>query len=79
MLKEKSERKREFIRIYQFHSFDKLCDVPVKTFYCFDGTYIQYDSDNDIYFKILSAEEHLEKMKTHFLDIIEELERTRSS
>lgn len=79
MLKEKSERKREFIRIYQFHSFDKLCHVPVKTFYCFDGTYIQYDSDNDIYFKIHSAEEHLEKMKTHFLDIIEELERTRSS
>ena len=78
-MKEKNERKREFIRIYQFYSFDKLCHVPVKTFYYFDGTYIQYDSDNDTYFKIFSAEEYLEKMKTHFFDIIEELESTRSS
>lgn len=44
-----------------------------------DGTYIQYDNDGDIYFKILSIEEYLEKIETIFFDIIQELKTARSS
>ena len=44
-----------------------------------DGTYIQYDNDGDIYFKILSIEEYLEKIETIFFYIIQELKTARSS
>ena len=44
-----------------------------------DGTYIQYECDSDMYFKALSAEKYLEKIKTHVIDITEELKSNRSS
>ena len=34
---------------------------------------IQYNSDGDTYHKAISAVEHLKKVETHFIDMIEEL------
>ena len=51
---------------------------PVTTNESFDDAYIQDDSNSDTYFNTPSAEQNLEKMKTRFIDIIEELKRTRS-
>ena len=45
----------------------------------FNGTYLQYCSDSDAYFKSLLLKKYFEKMKTHFIDIIGELKSTRSS
>ena len=49
----------------------------MKTIESFSGTHIQYDSVGDAYFKFLSLKKYLEKIATHFIDIIEELESTR--
>ena len=58
-----------------------LCEERhiLKTIKSSDGTHIQQDSDGDAYFKVLSLRRCLEKMKTHFIAVIEELKRTRSS
>lgn len=37
--------------------------VPMKTIESLDGTYIQYDSDDETYFRVLSVEEYLKKKK----------------
>ena len=35
----------------------------MKTIESLDGTYIQYDSDDETYFRVLSVEEYLNKKK----------------
>ena len=35
----------------------------MKTIESLDGTYIQYDSDDETYFRVLSVEEYLKKKK----------------
>lgn len=37
--------------------------IPMKTIESLDGTYIQYDSDDETYFRVLSVEEYLKKKK----------------
>ena len=49
--------------------------LPTKTIESFVGTYIQYVSDGDTYFKALLVKEYLMEMKTHFIDVIEEIKR----
>ena len=41
--------------------------------------YIQYGSNGDAYFKLLSTEKYIKEIKIRFTDIIEELRNTRSS
>lgn len=52
--------------------------ILVKTIEMGDGTYSQYDNDEDTYFKAILIEEYFEKMKTYFTDIKKELKSTRS-
>ena len=53
--------------------------IPIKAILSSDGSYIQYDNEGDAYFKSLSLKKCLEKMKTHIIEIIEELNSARSS
>ena len=48
--------------------------IPVKTIERFDGTYIQHHSYGT-YIQTFTAEEYLVKMKTHFINIIENLQK----
>ena len=43
--------------------------IPVKTKVISNGTYIQYEGDGDTYFKELSLENYLKKMR-YMIDII---------
>ena len=54
-------------------------NIQVKTIENPNGTYIQGDSDGDMYLKALSLTEYIESIKTHFIDIIEEIKYTGSS
>ena len=51
----------------------------MKTIENFGCTYIQYGSNVDAYFKLLSTEKYIKEIKIRFTDIIEELRNTRSS
>ena len=51
----------------------------MKTIENFGCTYIQYGSNGDAYFKLLSTEKYIKEIKIRFTDIIEELRNTRSS
>lgn len=51
----------------------------MKTIENFGCTYIQYGSNGDAYFKLLSIEKYIKEIKIRFTDIIEELRNTRSS
>ena len=52
--------------------------ILVKTIEMGDGTYSQYDNDEDTYFKAILIEEYFQKMKTYLTDIKKELKSTRS-
>ena len=53
--------------------------IPIKRKERFNGTYIECESDGDTYFKQLSLGQYLDKMRKHFVDIIEELKSRRFS
>ena len=53
--------------------------IPIKTIENYDATYIQHESDGDTYFDVSSLKNYLERMKSHFINIIEDLKSTRSS
>ena len=55
------------------------CHTVTKTIESSDGTFIQYYSNGDSYYKVLSAEDYLKNIKTQFTYIIEELKSTGSS
>ena len=42
----------------------------MKTIESLDGTYIQYDSDDETYFRVLSVEEYLKKKKLKFIVVL---------
>lgn len=44
--------------------------IPMKTIESLDGTYIQYDSDDETYFRVLSVEEYLKKKKLKFIVVL---------
>ena len=77
----KKKKTRIYIPIYSSirNFLDEEHHIPVKRIEIFDDTYIQYDSDGDTYVKVLLSKEYLEKMKTDFIDIVEELKNTRPS
>ena len=51
--------------------------IPIKTAESFNGNYIKYKSDGYTYLQHFSLEEHLEKMKKYFKNIIKELRSIR--
>ena len=77
----KKERKLQFIdpisSIQNFSGEER--HAPIKTIKNSDDTHILYDNHADTYFKTLSTEEYLKKIKIHFINIIEKLKNTRSS
>ena len=44
--------------------------IPMKTIESLDGTYIQYDRDDETYFRVLSVEEYLKKKKLKFIVVL---------
>ena len=58
---------------------DEECHTVTKTTESSDGTFIQYYSNADSYYKVLSAEDYLKNIKKQFTYIIDELKSTGSS
>ena len=80
-MEERKRREEEIVdlRRYIQNLFGGERHIPMKSKAISNGVYIQYESNGDTYFKALSAENYLKKIREHRIDIIEVLKRTRSS
>ena len=60
------------------NSFCEARHIPIKIIVSSNGTYIQYESNANIYFKDFLLVKYLSEMKNHTIDTIKGIKRIRS-